>query len=214
MGIKQAAIQEGDLPAGTPVALRFDSLLKQIKPGDVIVTKPTLAVTNYLHRGIEAFQRLRGKEMSRWTHTAIAVGDGNIIHASKGIKGGKMHDDPGHVRQHTLKAFVGAGRDVLVLRPQVSKEEKAEAIARATDLKGVAFSKADIIRSGFAPAKKEEGELKQPPPDAIICTGTVAYSYPTIEFSKSTSYKNLMPADIASAKTLKPIVAYSKEVSK
>jgi hypothetical protein len=117
-----------------------EQLLAMIRPGDVLVTRKENALTNYFLPGY-------------WPHAALYVGEHHVVEA---LKDG--------VRERTMDSPLGNDA-VAVIRPQLSSERIAEAIARARTLVGKPYDfDFDFTRG-----------------DRVVCTEVVYRSYQGIE---------------------------------
>jgi len=203
---KLASITEADMDfKGVRRTDSVKRLLRNIRPGDVLLSKQDDA-TRSLGNKLQAWWT-----GSRWTHAGLASGEGRTSHSFSGIKSWSPGGEK-RIRLHQLASLPKLKRDVLVLRPRVSKQSRRRAVEFANSTVGVPYSFTDWVRAAFARGKPKPGEQKKIP-DKMICTTQVAYAYPKLKF-KGVSRHHLRPEDFLSHSRMKPIMAFSGESMK
>jgi hypothetical protein len=216
--LEKIALKSMEVPKGTPIAHSKEEFLSQLEPGDIIATKPSnpswLSHSPY----IQLAQRFRGakKDAQSWTHVGLYVGDGKIRHTYLPFKGKELNALGGEMtlRDQLVSKLKGLGREFLVLRPNVDNEKKQEAVERSSKIKGLPFSKLDLLRAGFWPRITDlEGvptKLNKKVIQSAICTAVPAMAYPSIDFAPGKHHKTLMPSDIVGSNRVSSVVAYSE----
>lgn len=190
------------------------SFASKLRPGDVIVTRGGGIGVSKL---ISAFQKAKGmpEDKAMWTHAGIYIGDGKLRHSHLPVKGRGLGWSA-KVRDHQIGTIQDLGADFLALRPDVSKEERQEAVDRSTKMLGKRFSIGALLRAGILPKTAwKSRELKDTNlPENVICTSVVGYSYPKIQFGPVLkSIHHLMPAEIVGSPKLTPIAALSSQLA-
>jgi len=218
--LEKIALTSRDVPSETPITTSTDELLKNLQPGDIIATKFTHPPLFSNTKRTEWFQRLKGapKDLAKWTHLGLYVGDGKIRHIYPPFKGRGLEAGfrgRNVLRDQSVKRLENIGREFLVMRPQASEETKQEAVRRSAELKGeTEFNVTDMLRAGFWAKAGEKGEAKKLTKEDMqraICTAVPAYAYPTFDFGHGKSIKTLMPSDVLAHRRLTPVIAYSDE---
>jgi len=210
--LKTSMVTADQVAKGTDVVDTLPEFLNRLKPGDVLLSKGSLSSPITFGEITKHFQKLRGasEEAHNWTHAGIYLGKGKIRHAYAGVFGKRLKGKQ-RVRDHKLKTFVRLGRDLLAVRPKMSDESMKEAVKRAKDLHGRSFSNIKILKAGFLPDARQEGETKKENlPTSVICTSLVGYAYPKLRF-KNKSIHTLMPSDIVDHKKMAPVAAFSAD---
>lgn len=213
---KMALVTSTMIDRGTPVMGSVTELEKKLRPGDIVLTKASLGKKDFVTKTISAIQKLRSgdkKAPSEWTHASLYMGDGKLRHAYTGVQGGQAGKGTAKVRDHSLGNLANAvGRDLLILRPNVSKEESAKAVKRSRVFLGRKYDTLAALRAGAWKKKKSKDEtIIDKLPAKTICTGLIGYAYPQIQFSKKNSIFTLLPSEIGANDKLKQIAAYSRD---
>jgi hypothetical protein len=217
--LEKIALSSEDVPAETPITTSTAELVAAMQPGDIIATKLTKAPLWSNPKRTEWFQRIKGapKDLAKWTHLGVYVGDGKLRHIYPPFKqDGRLGlASDSLLRDQSIRKLERIGREFLVMRPQTSDEIKQEAVHRSEEIKGTTtYNTLDMLRAGFWSGEGEKGEAKKMSPDEMkkaICTAVPAYAYPTFDFGHGKSIKTLMPSDVLVHRKLTPIIAYSDE---
>lgn len=176
-------------------------LLRSVRPGDVLLSKQDDSTRSILNK-------LQGWWTgSRWTHAGLASGKGRTAHTYGGIRGWSPGGET-RIRSHQIASLPKLKRDVLVLRPKVSKGARRRAAQFARETVGTPYSYKDWIRAAFARGKPKAEEQKSVP-KKMICTTQVAYAYPKLKFDVSRHH--LRPEDFLRHSRMQPVLAFSGE---
>jgi uncharacterized protein YycO len=194
-----------------PMMRSIAEVKKKLRPGDIILTKPSEGKGGRVSGIVRFFQKARGSSNPHWTHSSMYMGNNRVLHTFGKLKGDVPQRAESKVREHSLKHLADRlGRDVLVLRTPVSDEEASAAVRRAKRLLGRPYDTLSAIRSGVWSKDKRPGEAIEAPAKAT-CTTLLGYSYPQLEFSKKKSIFTLLPSDFAESKDLDHIAVYSRD---
>jgi len=212
---KIAELSSRDVPTGTRVTNSYREMTKALRPGDIVITKPSKGNARPASMIVQTIQKLRREKFNNWTHSGVVSPSKAVVHSLKGLvrlPGGKTTvGGASAVREHSTDALNRLGRDVMILRPKVSKTERALAAVRARKMKGVSYNALDALRAGLYSRERESKKLKKRP-ISLICTAATALAYPGVEFSKKKSYRTLLAPDIIQSSSVKPVLAYSSDV--
>lgn len=200
---KEAEVLPSHVDKKIPVHDNLQDLLKKMKPGDVFATK-----TNSQAKGVKSqVSRFIGKVTGNpWTHVGMYTGNGQAVHAYEDIKDGQFAWDA-KVREQSLKDVVGMGRDILVLRPDLSGKQKQDALKRMDDLKGTPYSYVGLV-SGMLPDRDAVGDERSKKPGDAICTTAVGWAHKDLDFGNK-SLNSLKVGDFMKHKKLKQVAALS-----
>jgi len=202
--LKWADIKDKQVKRNTPVLSDLPEFVNRLKPGDIIVTKPSDRSSGDAG-GIFA-PIISAVTGSPWVHTSVYVGGGKVTHLYSGVTDksrGSLKDM--RVRTQSLKSVSRLGNDFLALRPKVDEKAKQEAVKRINSLKGTPVDVIGFLRAGFLPGKRNK-ELKRP--DEVICTGATAFAYPDIDWRKGKSSLYTRAVDFVKNRKVKEIAAY------
>lgn len=203
---KVASINRGDVRRGVNVVHDVDAFVDSLKKGDIIVTKHTVP-TGLFNKAIIAATR------SPWTHTGIYNGDGKILHYYVPIKRdvGLTGLLTGHkLREHKLTslAALGAGRDMLALRPKrLTDEELAAGVERIKTFRKVPYSFGTVFRAGFAPSSGPAPEN----PTRASCVSATALAHPQVDLVQGRSPQHARASDFVKSKNVNHVIAFSPE---
>lgn len=174
----------------------FDELQKKLQPGDIIFTAPD-------RKRIPAWARHIYKPISKlvqgtdYGHTAIYVGDGNVVDARMGRT----------AVQSSLKQMLNHN-NVVAFRPKVSPAEKKQAIEYASSQVGTPFSLRSLIRAATPIRGKRRGN-KPEMDNKLICSALVANAYSKRKFSPAARLYT-RPSEIMNSALLKPIASVER----
>lgn len=184
-----------------------NKLINILELGDILVAEPAtyskLKITDWVARFSRFIQN------TRWGHTCLYDGEGNIIEAKVDVIFGSGKEFDG-VSIRTLKSFI-EDQNFLVLRPSIDKGLKKEAVERMkkfVDKDYIKYDKLRFIQGGFdilgiRQMKKRDYEIK----NRIICSEVIAIAYDNnIDFYNGRHYSQILPAHIARSKNLKKIL--------
>jgi len=212
--VKTATIEEKQLRKGTPVAVSFDEFRKRLRPGDVILTKPSEAADleskdRALRGTVKFYDWLSGAKHPGWTHTALYLGDGQIAHLhDKKLQRGTlkpMGEGINRVVQDKLDVFRHQGYDLAAIRPRVGAASAVQQMkAFSDDPVDISVGKftRNLIRTGLTPFG---GKAQQ---DAV-CSGIVgaAFSEP---LAKRKPF-SMRPKDFLESKKVDHVVGFSPD---
>jgi hypothetical protein len=171
----------------------LEEFKKKLKPGDIIVTRASSTGTGPLEKAFSTLIQQATK--SPWSHSTLYVGDGKVLHKSQKITSAGKYQGESSLRQHKLETLDKAKRDMAAFRPKLPARQRADAVARAKEVKPSGFDVPGLLRAGFLPAKAEEGE-ELAKTDRSICTALVAGAYlPHMKFREGKSYKHVRTKD-------------------
>ena len=193
---------------------------KRLEPGDILLFKPSdrakmqkteSSPSRGFVQGTGVYSNIKRmfNRGSNWDHAGIYIGDGKSLHVYPKMNLGDRGYNPAdsYVRVHSLKTLAGKHkRDVLAVRPDVSKEQRQRAVEIAKSFKGERFSKKDLVLTALAPwaAKGDPGAG-----EGTICSGIVATAYPDIDFRGGLSRRVVRPSDLHYTSRVREIAALS-----
>ena len=216
---KYALLDKRDLRGeDVPVVDTYSSFKKMLKPGDIILTKPSLKA-----KGLQSYVFDKGNQViswaqgskNRWFHSAMHIGDGKQIHSQLGKKfrGKKIvlndKDSEIKIREQPISIY-GDTSDLLIMRPDVSSKEKIKAVQNVKKLRGIGYSNLDILQAALKPGGRELDPKKIP--KDLMCHGAVSWAYQdAIDFRPGKSKKHVLANHIFDNPKLKPIAAFSPD---
>ena len=152
---KISAIIDTDVRKGTPVTNDFSAFKKLLKPGDIIITKPSDKNPSDLGSMAQTVSKMLYNNDSRWVHSGIYAGKGKLTHTQESFDE-KAQSYFGTPFVQTQKIdIVPTYSDALIVRPDVPAGSRNKAVQNMQRLKGVAYSKIDTIRAALFPAAKD-----------------------------------------------------------
>jgi len=218
--VKAASIEPRQLRAGTPIVGDFDTFAERLKPGDVLLTKPSehakLESSDRALKGaVKVYDWLSGAKHPGWAHTALYLGDGQIAHLhDKKLRRGRlvsMGEGINRVVTDKLDVFKAQGYDIAAVRPRV---KPSVAQSAATQMREFAATPADIsmgkftrniLRTGLTPLSGASVR------DAV-CSGIVGEAFPT-PLAKRPAF-SMRPKDFLESKKVQHVVGYSPDEMK
>jgi len=209
---KIAAVTSKQVPEGAKVTKSLKQFQRLARPGDILLSR--VHGPQGFSRLISITQRIRkGGPLSAWTHAGLYVGKGKIRHSYERTKGRQFVSDTMQVRDQSLGALDKVGRDFLLLRPNVSADERKLALKRTKGLLGKKYTFTSAARAAVKPAKKSEKDVAVAP-QKIICTAVPAFGYPLIDFAREKSLRHMLPVDYIKSDDVEPVAVYSSEEEK
>lgn len=209
MILKLARLMDGDTQ-GAPEAQSWDQVVSALKPGDIILTKPSDESYNTKTRSDPFLMALaplvKVVDHGAWVHAALYAGKGKVIHAKRGLE--TDADRSAQTREQNVDVFRDAMDDLIVLRPRVPSSERKAAVQRARSTLGTPYNAWDIVRAGLAP---EHVEGPEEWPDKAICTAVPAYAYPQIAWRPGISLRHTRPNDFIRSPLTQHVIAYTPD---
>lgn len=184
-----------------PVTSDVDDLKDQIKPGDVLITKPRwqhLKTEGPHHMLLRA--ALVTFQGTPWTHTALYVGNGQVV-------------DPAQWKDKTAVHLVDLADfskryHFRVLRVDATPKQRANAIAWAKEQVGKDFDIPHLVRMAFPVKKDHRQRLREENLKAMICSQLISNAYPNQNFGKGRHIANVRPVDILKSSLTKTVAEF------
>jgi hypothetical protein len=216
---KNAAVGDESKRSTTPITNQIGSLLKKVRPGDVIVTKPSEAGgKGFVNRGVHWYTSTFFDKP--WLHAGLVGTDKHVVQTAFKLdrKGRKVHGlDTGkrqNVHREPIKDYLFDNKDVLILRPK--KEEHGwRALARMRSLiDKVPYDWGDFTRTALPfRGKMTPEEVKRynaKAPKSGTCHGTLSWAFDKVDFG-DTSRRHLRADEFVDNPAFEEVVAYSPD---
>lgn len=201
---KYAALKKRDLDPGAKVLHSEKELASTVRPGDIILSK---SEETKLDLGNKLTSWWTG---SRWYHGGIVLPDNKIIHNYKPISHYRINEDAEmKVRQHDITTLPRLGRDVLILRPDLSRSRRLAAANLAKSFINKPYDYTSWLRAAFLRGKKSG--RKEGIPEKMICTAVPGFAYPELKLGGAVSRRYLRATDFLRNPHLRSVAAYSRE---
>lgn len=209
---KAAAISPKQLRAGTPVVDSFEEFKAQLKPGDVILTKPGARAEprdRALKGVLKAYDWLSGAKHPGWTHTALYLGKGQIGHMyeTKMERGRVVPLGANKVVVDRVDAIRQNDYDMVAVRPEEGGREavkRMKAFAELSPPIPIKNYPKGLIRTGLTPFK---GTIED-----AVCSGIVGEAFPKPLANRAAF--SMRPKDFMESKKVQHVVGYSPEMQK
>jgi hypothetical protein len=192
---------------------------KKLKPGDIILGKTETKGLNPYKWLIKAFTGYP------WGHAALYAGEGRIVHQSKARHswGEKVPESEATIRDHGLDVLAKGKYDLLAIRPDLSVKERKESLEKMRSLGHPSYSFEDFLRLGYFPwGKTEVNELVRKADKneklkkfvkSTTCSGSIALSYPQIDWRGEKSMLFVRPADFLTSDKTKTVAKFTAKTS-
>lgn len=210
---KAATIERGSLKRGTPMAKSFEDFKRRLKPGDVLLTKPSHQTDRWedrtLRRIVDVYDKGTDAKYPGWIHTGLYMGDGQIGHLyNRKLHRGKLREiESPRVLQDHVDVLDHERFDVTAVRPK----SRAEARAAVKQMRAFVKDSTPISIPRFVKNLARTG-LTDYGGDAArdaVCTGIVGEAFP--KPLKKRKPWSTRPKDIMESRRLQHVVGYSPD---
>ena len=178
---------------------------EKLEPGDILQSSSTTNRLGFPERMIRKINRMY--QHSPFSHAAIYVGDGSVVHA--GRKPGSLKSN---VFKERLKDF-SKRYDFKALRVKTDEKTKDDAVKYVKKQLGKDFNMGGVVRIAF-PFKGESKSGKRERKDAaeaFFCSELVANAYNDVNMAKRKKLQHIMPIDFHKSPLTKQIALFQKE---
>lgn len=171
----------------------LERMMKILKPGDILYTKPRdIKEHNLFSRAFYAVEkRIQGSDH---THVGLYAGDGKVVDA--GSLGTRKNSRLG-IHEIPLKRYLD-NYSFKVLRVNTSAKNKRDAVQYAKDHVGKDFNIKGMLRLVLPfKSKSPEGQRdRKAAAESFFCSELVANAYGGLNIAKEKNLKHIWPGDI------------------
>lgn len=190
-----------------PSVRSYADLQKKLKPGDIIVTSMSPRIYTDIRKtpvgyiAESAYRAASKKIQGDHSHVGLYVGGGKMLELRRtsGVTETPLRGALKHL-------------DAQVVRPQVSKTEKKQAIQRARRImeEGAEYDLKAFPKVVAASFKKTKGEplkerIRQ---NKLICSTLVQKSFARTKFTKDKDKELIIPADFVESPKVSPVATF------
>jgi uncharacterized protein YycO len=188
----------------------IDELRKELKPGDILYTKPRKVegIGNKIFYAIE-----KRVQKSPYSHVGIYVGDGKIVDAGQ-WKGGTKVKNPIAVHEVDLPTYTNK-YNFKVLRVNAPDEVKQDAVDYAKSQVGKGFNFKGMFRLAlpWKGTPEQKDRARKDLAESFFCSELVVNAYSPTNIASKKKFKHVMPGDIFKSPVTRTVAQFDKEAA-